>query len=93
MAGDGGHKYNPMTSVSEFMRSVECIRRSFAGRYWIVVSATRKSSTWKKGNGGFLIVEACNSAYFTKLTPIELIELGTELVRAGNRAIRKSVNE
>ena len=92
MAGDGGQNYNPMTSVSEFMRSVECIRRRFAGRYWIV-SATRKSSTWKKDNGGFLIVEGCNSAYFTEITPIELIELGTELVRAGNRAIRKSVNE
>ena len=47
----------------------------------------------EKGNGGFLIVEGCNSAYFTKIIPIELIELGTELVRAGNRAIRKSVNE
>jgi len=47
----------------------------------------------EKGNGGFLIVEGCNSAYFTKITPIELIELGTELVRAGNRAIRKSVDE
>ena len=47
----------------------------------------------EKGNGGFLIVEGCNSAYFTKIIPIELIELGTELVRVGNRAIRKSVNE
>ena len=47
----------------------------------------------EKSNRGFLILEGCNSAYFTKITPIELIELGTELVRAGNRAIRKSVNE
>jgi hypothetical protein len=47
----------------------------------------------EKGNGGFLVVDGCNSAYFTTVTPIELIELGTELVRAGNKAIRKSVNE
>jgi hypothetical protein len=52
MASDGGHNYNPMTSVSEFIRSVECIRRRFAGRYWIV-SATRKSSTRKKVTGDF----------------------------------------
>ena len=47
----------------------------------------------EKGNGGFLVVDGYNSAYFTTVTPIELIELGTELVRAGNKAIRKSVNK
>jgi hypothetical protein len=30
----------------------------------------------EKGNEGFLIVEGCNSAYFTKITPIELIDWG-----------------
>ena len=35
---------------------------------------------------GFLVVEGMNSAYFTTLTPQELVELGTELVVAGQRA-------
>ena len=84
MARGGGHNYSSITSVSEFMGSVECIRRRFARRCWIV-SATRKSSTWKKVTGGFLIVEGSNSAYFMKIIPIELIELGTELVRGGGQ--------
>jgi hypothetical protein len=67
-------------------------RRRFAGRY-LDRLCDEKVFYVEKGNGGFLIVEGCNSAYFTKIIPIELIELGTELVRAGNRAIRKSVNE
>jgi hypothetical protein len=29
----------------------------------------------ERGKNGFLIVEACNDAYFSPLTPIELIEL------------------
>lgn len=40
----------------------------------------------EKSRGGFLIVEGMNSAYFTTLTPQELVELGTELVVAGQRA-------
>src|SRR4051812_34001520 len=36
VAAGGGHNYNPLTSVSEFMGSVECIRRRFEERYWIV---------------------------------------------------------
>jgi len=33
-------------------------------------------------------VEGCNTAYFSTLTPVELIELGTELVQAGAGAIK-----
>jgi hypothetical protein len=32
----------------------------------------------ERGNGGFLVVEGMNSAYFTTLSPAELIELGTD---------------
>jgi hypothetical protein len=42
----------------------------------------------ERGDGGFLIVEGCSDAYFTKLSPVELIELGTELIKAGAEAIR-----
>jgi hypothetical protein len=42
----------------------------------------------ERGKNGFLIVEGCNAAYFSTLTPAELIELGTEVVQAGARAIR-----
>jgi hypothetical protein len=42
----------------------------------------------ERGKNGFLIVEDCNAAYCRTLTPVELIELGTELVQAGARAIR-----
>jgi len=42
----------------------------------------------ERGKNGFLIVEGCNAAYCRTLTPVELIELGTELVRAGAEAIR-----
>jgi hypothetical protein len=38
------------------------------------------------GKGGFLVVEGMNSAYFTTLTPQELVDLGTELVAAGTKA-------
>jgi hypothetical protein len=34
------------------------------------------------------MVEGCNAACFSTLTPVELIELGTELIQAGARAIR-----
>jgi hypothetical protein len=44
----------------------------------------------ERGHGGFLIVEGCNSAYFTRLTPVELIALGTELIVAGNGALREA---
>ena len=40
------------------------------------------------GNGGFLVVEGCSDAHYTKLSPTELIELGTELIQAGTEAIR-----
>jgi hypothetical protein len=43
----------------------------------------------ERGNGGFLVVEGCNSAFFTRLSPTELIELGTELIQAGTEAIRR----
>ena len=33
-------------------------------------------------------MEGCNAAYRRTLTPVELIELGTELVQAGAKAIR-----
>jgi hypothetical protein len=42
----------------------------------------------ERGKKGFLIVEGCNAAYFSTLTPVELIEPGTELVQAGARTIR-----
>ena len=44
----------------------------------------------EKGNGGFLVVEGMNSAYFTTLTPQELVDLGTELVVAGTQAQPKN---
>jgi hypothetical protein len=31
----------------------------------------------ERGKDGFLVVEGMNSAYFTTLSPVELIELGT----------------
>ena len=37
----------PLTNVSEFKGSVECIRRRFEETYWIA-SATIRSSTLKK---------------------------------------------
>jgi hypothetical protein len=42
----------------------------------------------ERGNGGFLVVDACNDAYFRKLSPVELIELGIELIQAGAEAIK-----
>jgi hypothetical protein len=41
-----------------------------------------------QGQTGFLIAEGSNAAYFATLSPVELIELGTELVQAGTKAIR-----
>jgi hypothetical protein len=43
----------------------------------------------ERGHGGFLVVEGCNSAYFTRLTPVELIALGTELIVAGTGSLRE----
>jgi hypothetical protein len=43
----------------------------------------------ERGHGGFLVVEGFTSAYFTRLTPVELIALGTELIVAGNGALRE----
>jgi hypothetical protein len=42
----------------------------------------------ERGNGGFLAVEGCSDAYFTKLSPTDLIELGSELIQAGTEAIK-----
>jgi hypothetical protein len=42
----------------------------------------------ERGNGGFLVVEGCSDAYFTKLSPTDLIELGTELIQAGTDVIK-----
>jgi hypothetical protein len=42
----------------------------------------------ERGRGGFLIVEGCSDAYFTTLSPIELIELGYELIQAGTKAYK-----
>jgi hypothetical protein len=42
----------------------------------------------EQGQSGFLIAEGSNAAYFATLSPIELIELGTELIQAGTKAIR-----
>jgi hypothetical protein len=44
----------------------------------------------ERGNGGFLVVEGCSDAHFTKLSPTDLIELGTELIQAGNAVIKDS---
>lgn len=44
----------------------------------------------ERGNGGFLAVEGCSDAYFTKLSPTDLIELGTELIQAGTDVIKAS---
>ena len=41
----------------------------------------------ERGNGGFLVVEGCSDAHFTRLSPAELIALGTE--QAGTEAIRR----
>jgi hypothetical protein len=43
----------------------------------------------ERGDGGFLIVEGCSDAYFTKLSPVEMISLGTELIIAGAGAVRE----
>jgi hypothetical protein len=40
--------------------------------------------------GGFVVVEGCKSAYFTRLTPVELIALRTELIVAGTGSIREN---
>jgi hypothetical protein len=42
----------------------------------------------ERENGGFLVVEGCSDAHFTKLSPTDLIELGTELIQAGNAVIK-----
>jgi hypothetical protein len=42
----------------------------------------------ERGDGGFLIVEGCNDACFSILSPIELIELGYELIQAGTKAYK-----
>ena len=44
----------------------------------------------ERGNGGFLVVEGCSDAHYTKLSPTDLIELGTELIQAGNAVIKDS---
>ena len=62
-------------------------RRPQAGRSQPVVDMARHLQL--RGKNGFLIVEGCNAAYFSTLTPVELIELGTELVVAGTGAIRE----
>ena len=41
----------------------------------------------ERGNSGFLVVEGCSDAHFTRLSPAELIALGTE--QAGTEAIRR----
>ena len=43
----------------------------------------------ERGDGGFLVVEGCSDAYFTKLSSVELISLGTELIIAGAGALRE----
>jgi hypothetical protein len=43
----------------------------------------------ERGQGGFLVVEGFTSAYFTRLTPVELIALGTELIVAGTGSLRE----
>ena len=48
-----------------------------------------KDKVFERGKGGFLVVEGMNSAYFSNLSPVDLIELGAELVLAGNEAIKK----
>jgi hypothetical protein len=42
----------------------------------------------ERGDGGFLIVEGCNDAVSSVLSPIELIELGYELIQAGTKAYK-----
>jgi hypothetical protein len=39
-------------------------------------------------HGEFVVVEGCTSAYYTRLSPVELIALGTELIVAGTGALR-----
>jgi hypothetical protein len=43
----------------------------------------------EQGQSGFLIAEGSNAAYFATLSPIELIELGTELIQAGAKALKE----
>lgn len=42
----------------------------------------------ERGDGGFLIVGECNDAFSSVLSPIELIELGYELIQAGTKAYK-----
>jgi hypothetical protein len=42
----------------------------------------------ERGSGRFPAVRGGNSAYFTRLSPTELIELGTEMIQAGTQVIK-----
>jgi hypothetical protein len=48
-----------------------------------------KSVYVERGQGGFLVVKGVTSPYFTRLTPVELIALGTELIVAGAGSLRE----
>jgi hypothetical protein len=42
-------------------------------------------------HGEFVVVEGCTSTYYTRLSPVELIALGTELIVAGTGALREDI--
>ena len=44
----------------------------------------------EKIRGEFVVVEGCTSAFYTRLSPVELITLGSELIVAGTGALREN---
>jgi hypothetical protein len=44
----------------------------------------------EKVRGEFVVVEGCTSAFYTRLSPVELIKLGSELIVAGTVALRET---
>jgi hypothetical protein len=46
----------------------------------------------QKVQGEFVVVEGCTSAYYTRLTPAELIALGHELIEAATGALREGIH-
>jgi hypothetical protein len=42
------------------------------------------------GSEGFLIVEGCQDTFCRPLRPMELVELGTELIVAGTEAVAQA---
>jgi hypothetical protein len=82
---------DPLTSVSKFKgwsnEDVLMSRTKVRGRTLDRLCADKVFCV-ERGSGRFPAVGGCNSAYFTRLSPTELIELGTELIQAGTQGIK-----